>query len=116
MVSTWNRFSILTRTQTIFFAAGYLKDMTGANHRHRRCRVTKVQGLRKQIYYLPYCVCLELRSVPSTGVTRLPRYYEPLHHPGPSLSLTGSRLVIAYTPWGSVRRCRHLPGFACNRI
>src|SRR5882724_9626462 len=43
-----------------------------------------------------YCVCLELRSLPSTGVTRLPRYYEPLRHPrAPSLSLTGFRLVIA---------------------
>ena len=43
-----------------------------------------------------YCVCLELRSLPSTGVTRLQRYYEPLRHPkAPSLSLAGFRLVIA---------------------
>src|SRR4029453_1712307 len=27
--------------------------------------------------FTTYCVCLELRSLPSTGVTRLPRYYEP---------------------------------------
>ncbi len=27
------------------------------------------------------CVCLELRSLPSTRVTRFPRYYEPLRHP-----------------------------------
>jgi hypothetical protein len=40
------------------------------------------------------CVCLELRSLPSAGVTRFPRYYEPLRHPrAPSLSLTGVRLV-----------------------
>src|ERR1700676_1808999 len=26
--------------------------------------------------FTTYCVCLELRSLPSTGVTRLPRYYE----------------------------------------
>src|SRR5258706_496891 len=46
--------------------------------------------------FTTYCVCLELRSLPSTGVTRLPRYYEPLRHPrAPSLSLTGFRLV----PW-----------------
>src|SRR4030088_3416497 len=46
--------------------------------------------------FTTYCVCLELRSLPSTGVARLPRYYEPLRHPGaPSLSLTGFRLVIA---------------------
>ena len=43
-----------------------------------------------------YCVCLELRSLPSTSVTRLPRYYEPLRHPkAPGLSLAGFRLVIA---------------------
>src|ERR1044071_7483738 len=37
----------------------------------------------------------ELRSLPSTGVTRLPRYYEPLRHPAaPGLSLTGLRLDI----------------------
>src|SRR5258708_11655994 len=46
--------------------------------------------------FTTYCVYLELRSLPSTGVTRLPRYYEPLRHPrAPSLSLTGFRLVIA---------------------
>jgi hypothetical protein len=27
------------------------------------------------------CVCIELRPLPSTGITRLPRYYEPLRHP-----------------------------------
>src|SRR5258707_4174466 len=42
------------------------------------------------------CVCLEMRSLPSTGVTRLQRYYEPLRHPrAPGLSLTGFRLVLA---------------------
>src|ERR1700756_3379647 len=46
--------------------------------------------------FTTYCACLELRSLPSTGVTRLPRYYEPLRHPrAPSLSLTGLWLVIA---------------------
>ncbi len=46
--------------------------------------------------FTTYCVCLELRSLPSTGVTRLQRYYEPLRHPrAPSLSLAGFRLVIA---------------------
>src|SRR6266446_9322 len=40
-------------------------------------------------------ICLELRSLPSTGVTRLPRYYEPLRHPrAPSLSLTGGRRPV----------------------
>ena len=43
-----------------------------------------------------YCVCLELRSLPSTGITRLHWYYEPLRHPwAPGLSLAGVRLVVA---------------------
>src|SRR5271155_4287933 len=38
----------------------------------------------------PSRVRLELRSLPSTGITRHRRYYEPLRPPGaPSLSLTG---------------------------
>src|SRR6266853_4721999 len=43
-----------------------------------------------------YYVCLELRSLPSPGITRLHRYDEPLRHPtAPDLSLAGVRLVIA---------------------
>ena len=43
-----------------------------------------------------FCVCLELRSLPSTRVTRFPRYYEPLRHPkAPGLSLTGVQLVLS---------------------
>ena len=71
------------------------------------------------------CVCLELRSLPSTGVTRFPRYYEPLRHPrAPGLSLTGVRLVlIADHALGlPVLRalslctcCRHYPGAAAGR-
>ena len=41
------------------------------------------------------CVRLELRPLPSPGITRLPRYYEPLRHPmPPGLSLAGVRLAI----------------------
>src|ERR1700733_10076602 len=41
-------------------------------------------------------VCLELRPLPSAGVTRFPRYYEPLRHArAPRLSLTGVRLVLS---------------------
>ena len=41
------------------------------------------------------CVCLELRSLPSPGVTRLHRYCEPLRRPAaPGLSLAGVQLVI----------------------
>ena len=46
--------------------------------------------------FATYCVCLELRFLPSTGITRLQRYYEPLRHPrAPGLSLAGVQLVIA---------------------
>src|SRR4030088_1207874 len=70
------------------------------------------------------CVCLELRSLPSTGITRLQRYYEPLRHPkAPGLSLTGFRLVVADHALGlPVLRtlslctcCRHYPGAASGR-
>src|SRR5260370_38469800 len=74
--------------------------------------------------FTTYCVCLELRSLPSTGVTRLQRYYEPLRHPrAPDLSLAGVRLVIADHAMGlPVLRtlslctcCRHYPGAAAGR-
>ena len=72
-----------------------------------------------------YCVCPELRPLPSTGITRLQRYYEPLRHPrAPGLSLTGFRLVIDDHALGlPVLRalslctcCRHYPGAADGRI
>src|SRR6266851_9875748 len=75
--------------------------------------------------FTTYCVCLELRSLPSTGITRLPRYYEPLRQPrAPGLSLTGFRLVIADHASGlPVLRalslctcCPHYPGAAAGRI
>jgi hypothetical protein len=75
--------------------------------------------------FTTYCVCLELRSLPSTGVTRLPRYYEPLRHPrAPGLSLTGFQLIIADHALGlpvfralSLCTCRrHYPGAASERI
>jgi hypothetical protein len=52
--------------------------------------------------FTTYCVCPELRPLPSTSVTRLQRYYEPLRHPrAPGLSLTGFRLAFALaTSWG----------------
>src|SRR5271163_1253499 len=70
------------------------------------------------------CVCLELRPLPSPGVTRLQRYYKPLRHPtAPGLSLTGVRLVIPDLAVGlPVLRtlslctcCRHYPGAAAGR-
>src|SRR5258707_392257 len=71
-----------------------------------------------------YCVRLELRSRPSTGITRLHQYNEPLRLPrAPGLSLTGIRLVIPAHAMGSpVLRtlslctcCRHYPGAAVGR-
>ena len=51
---------------------------------------------RISMSFATFCVCLELRSLPSTRVTRFPRYYEPLRHPkAPGLSLTGVRLVLS---------------------
>src|SRR6202045_818722 len=70
------------------------------------------------------CVCLEPRPLPSTGITRLQRYCEPLRHPSaPGLSLTGVRLIIADHALGfPVLRalslctcCRHYPGAAAGR-
>jgi hypothetical protein len=67
------------------------------------------------------CVCLELRPLPSTGVPRLQRYYEPLRHPkAPGPSLAGVRLIIPDHASGlPVLRalplctcCRHYPGAA----
>ena len=43
----------------------------------------------------------EVRFLPSTGITRLQRYYEPLRLPKrPGLSLAGVRLAHAATTWG----------------
>jgi len=67
------------------------------------------------------CVYLEPRPLPSTGITRFPRYYGPLRHPRtPEPSLTGVRLVIPDHAKGlPVLRalslctcCRHYPGTA----
>src|ERR1700740_3031225 len=70
------------------------------------------------------CVGLELRPLPSPGITRLHRYYEPLRHPSaPGQSLTGVRLIIPDHAVGfPVLRalslctcCRQYPGAAAGR-
>src|SRR3984893_16064270 len=70
------------------------------------------------------CVCLEPRPLPSTGITRLQRYCEPLRPPSaPGLSLTGVRLIIPDHALGfPVLRalslctcCRQYPGAADGR-
>src|SRR5206468_5395560 len=40
--------------------------------------LSELIGFPISMSFTTYCVCLELRSLPSIGVTRLPRYYEPL--------------------------------------
>src|SRR4029077_4739126 len=71
------------------------------------------------------CVCLELRPLPSPGITRLQRYYGPLRHPrAPGLSLAGVRLIIPDHALGlpvlralSLCTCRrHYTGAAAGRI
>jgi len=68
-----------------------------------------------------YCVHLELRPLPSSGITRFHRYYGPIRHPKmPGLSVTGVRLVVPdHTKGFPVLRalslctcCRHYPGAA----
>ncbi len=59
----------------------------------------------------------ELRSLPSTGVTRLHRYYEPLRHPiRPGLSLAGVRLSSRDSPHGASRVASVLRVQACHRF
>src|SRR5215813_12014705 len=44
--------------------------------------------------FVASCVSFQLRLLPSTGITRLRRYYKPLRHPSrPGLSLTSCRLI-----------------------
>src|ERR1700674_396411 len=71
-----------------------------------------------------YCGCLKLRLLPSTGITRLQRYYEPLRHlRAPGLSLAGVRLVVldhalrlpVLLTLSLCTCCRHYPGAAAGR-
>src|SRR5271154_2424129 len=53
---------------------------------------------------LASCVRLQLRLLPSTGVTRLHQYYEPLRHPKrPGLSLTSCQLIHTAITAGTSR-------------
>ncbi|AXC12388.1 hypothetical protein ACPOL_3093 [Acidisarcina polymorpha] len=48
-----------------------------------------------------YYVRLQLRPLPSTGITRLHRYYRPLRHPKrPGLSLASCQLIQPQSPLG----------------
>jgi hypothetical protein len=128
MVPPWLRFHIPLIEPDMQISRIRLSDK---NSRFRVQRLLQFSDHLLELIGFPisrsfttYCVCLELRSLPSTGVTRLPRYYEPLRHPrAPSLSLTGFRLVIADHALGlpvfralSLCTCRrHYPGAASGR-
>src|SRR6266566_7608532 len=50
------------------------------------------------------CVSFQLRPLPSTGITRLRRYYEPLRHPiRPGLSLASCQLILIAITAGASR-------------
>jgi hypothetical protein len=54
--------------------------------------------------FVASCLRLQLRPLPSTGVTRLRRYCEPLRHPKrPGLSLTSCRLIRTAITAGTSR-------------
>src|SRR5215831_1573310 len=76
--------------------------------------------------FVASCVRLQLGPLPSTGITRLPQYYEPFRHPSqPGPSLTSCQLIhtaitagtsrvvygplclhaIAFTPAGLMESC-----------
>ncbi len=66
-------------------------------------------GVVRLIANLPFyrrffCVRLQLKPLPSTGITRLPRYYEPLRHPSrPDPSLTNCQLIHTAITAGTSR-------------
>ena len=54
--------------------------------------------------FVASCVSFQLRPLPSTGVTRLRRYYEPLRHPiRPGLPLTSCQLIVCAITAGTSR-------------
>ena len=62
------------------------------------------------------CVRLQLGPLPSTGVTWLPRYYEPLRHPSrPGLSLTSCQLIHTAITAGTSRVVYGPPLPTCRR-
>ena len=81
-----------------------------------------LRGCPNLQHFATFNVSLELRSLPSAGVTRLRRYCGPLRHPiAPSLTVTGLRLVVTtdHAIGLPVLRalslcacCRHYPGAA----
>src|SRR5215831_15715970 len=66
--------------------------------------------------FVASCVSFQLRLLPSTGVTRLQRHYEPLRHPSrPGLSLTSCRLIQNNDHRWDFSCCVWSPLPACRR-
>src|SRR5215471_5523488 len=54
--------------------------------------------------FVASCVSFQLRLLPSTGITRLHRYFEPLRHPiRPGLPLTSCQLIVCAITAGASR-------------
>ena len=109
VVPPWLRFHIPLIEPDRQISRIQLSDKTSRFRVQRHLQLLDIYWIGFPISrsFTTYCVCLKLRSLPSTGVTRLPRYYEPLRHSrAPGLSLTGFRLVIADHALG-------LPVFSC---
>ena len=111
--------------QNIAVAAPFVwRCLSGATPSAASEHLLELLGFPISRSFIAYCVCLELRSLPSTGVTRFQRYCEPLRHPrAPGLSLAGVRLIIRDHALGlpvlralSLCACRrHYPGAATGR-
>src|SRR5271155_4452832 len=66
--------------------------------------------------FVASCVRLQLKPLPSTGVPRLRRYYEPLRHPTrPGLSLTSCQLIRTAITAGTSRVAYGPLCIACRR-
>ena len=119
-----------THNRTCRFPASGSRTRTHAVFRVRRHRqLLNISGVDRfpiSMSFATCCVCLELRSLPSTGVTRLPRYYEPLRHPRrpacpsrasgwsviPDRHALGLPVLRALSLWAC---CRQYPGAAAGR-
>jgi hypothetical protein len=80
-------------------------DLIWCSAVHDRRPVAGVVDLRQCSWaFHAFDAGLELRPLPSTGITRLHRYYEPLRHPKrPSLSLAGVQLAAGAATAGASR-------------
>src|SRR5258708_34331986 len=85
IVPTWLRFHIPLIEPDRQISRIRLSDKTSRLRAQRHLQLlnhlSELIGCPISRSFTTYCVCLELRSLSSTGVTRLPRYYEPLRHP-----------------------------------